>query len=70
VYDHPGALGELGRLHTLGHGRELNYNTALKYLERGVELMDSNSLVTIGIYMYIYIYIYIEVSRARGRANE
>lgn len=56
LYDHPGALGELGRLYTLGHGRELNYNTALKYLERGVELLDSNSLVTIGSLIFRNIY--------------
>ena len=37
---HPSALGELGRLHAVGHGRERNYHTALKYLLQGAHLAD------------------------------
>ena len=32
--------GELGHLYTLGHGRELDFNLALKYLQRGAEALD------------------------------
>ena len=45
-----GALGELGRLYTVGQGRELNYQTALKYLLQGAHLGDSTgtSMATLG----------------------
>ena len=47
---HAGALGELGRLYTVGHGRELNYQTALKYLLQGAHLGDptGTSMATLG----------------------
>ena len=32
--------GELGRLYTLGHGRELDFNLALRHLQRGAEALD------------------------------
>jgi hypothetical protein len=32
--------GELGRIYTVGHGREVDFNLALKYLQQGAEVLD------------------------------
>jgi TPR repeat protein len=47
---HASALGELGRLYSVGNGRELDYHTALKYLQQGAHLADATggAMATLG----------------------
>ena len=44
-------IGELGRLYTLGHGRELDYNLALKHLQKGAEALDRC------LFLYLFVYL-------------
>ena len=53
--------GELGRLYTLGHGREVDFNLALKHLQKGAEALDRCVYVLVCLCIYVYMYVCVEV---------
>ena len=45
---HKGALAELGRLVSIGHGRDVDYHVALQYLQQAADTNEPVAMATLG----------------------